>query len=86
MGGTWSRGGRAGAALVSCLSGVMLTACGGAGGTAGGSVSAGSCAAWTASAYLARARVVFVGTALPGSHAVCNLDLRRLMPDERTGR
>ena len=66
MGGIWSRGGRAGAALVSCLSGVMLTACAGAGGTAGGSASAGSCAAGTASAYLARARVVFIGTALPG--------------------
>lgn len=66
MGRIWSRGGRAGAALVSCLSGVTLTACAGAGGSAGGSVSAGSCIGGTASAYLARARVAFIGTALPG--------------------
>lgn len=66
MGWIWPQSGRAGAALVSCLSGVMLTACAGAGGTAGGSASAGSCTGGTASAYLARARVVFIGTALPG--------------------
>src|SRR5260370_4358962 len=55
MGRIWPRGGRAGAALLSCLSGAMLTACAGAAGTAGGAASAGRCGPGAASADLARA-------------------------------
>ena len=61
---------RAAAALTISVAGVMLAACASAAGSGGsGSVSAGSCAAEHPSVYLAWARVVFTGTALPGPTA-----------------